>query len=320
MHAAVVRSFAEPPQYAELPEPAPGDDEVVVDVLAAALHPRVRSTADGTHYESDGALPLVPGVDGVGRDASGALRYFVLPDTRWGSMAERVAIDPRRSAVLPDGVDVAAIAAAMNPAMSSWIALRRRVDFAAGSNVVVLGATGNAGRMAVQIARHLGAARVVAAGRSPERLAGLGALGADTVVSLQDTDALAAATGDADVVIDYVWGEATARAMPAMLMGRPDRGRPLTWIQIGSMAGLDLTLPSAWLRAARMTLVGSGQGSVPTRDIVAELPALAEHLTTNTYTIDARPTPLSDVGRTWTETAAAAARGDGDRIVFVPQA
>ena len=78
------------------------------------------------------------------------------------------------------------------------------------------------------------------------------------------------------------------------------------------MAGLDLTVPSAWLRAARLALVGSGQGSVPTRDIVAELPALAAHLTTNAYTIDATPTPLAEVATAWT------APRSTNRIVFTP--
>jgi NADPH:quinone reductase-like Zn-dependent oxidoreductase len=313
MHAAVVTSFDHPPRYAELALPdAGGEHDLVLDVVAAGLHPRVRSMADGTHYESTGELPLVPGIDGVGRDPDGRLRYFVLPDTRWGSMAEQAVIDARRSVVLPDDVDPATIAAAMNPAMSSWIALRRRIAFAPGQSVLILGATGNAGRMAVQIAKHLGAGHVIAAGRDAGRLAALTGLGADAVVPLAD-DALGAAAAEVDVVLDYLWGTATERALPAVLAGRRDRGRPLTWIQIGSVAGLEIALPSAWLRAARLQLVGSGQGSVPTSDILAELPALAAHLTAGDYAVDAVSKPLSDVERIWT-----APNTDGRRIVFVP--
>lgn len=312
MRAAVVTSFSSPPRYAEFDDPvASGPDQLLVDVLAAGLHQRVRSAADGTHYESDGQLPLIPGFDGVGRDADGALRYFVLPDTRLGSMAERVAIDARRSVVLPDGVDPVVLAAAMNPAMSAWLALRLRIDFAPGSNLMVVGATGNAGRMAVQIAQHLGAGSVLAVARPSDRLSALSALGA-TPQALDDLDALAAACGETDVVLDYLWGSATAAVLPAVLMARPDRGRPLTWIQIGSMAGLELSVPSAWLRAARLSLVGSGQGSVPARDIVGALPTLAEHLTTNPYTIDATPTPLAEVATAWT------APRSTNRIVFTP--
>jgi NADPH:quinone reductase-like Zn-dependent oxidoreductase len=95
---------------------------VLVEVVAAGLYPRVRSQADGSHYTSTDELPLVPGIDGVGRAPDGTLRYFVLPDTTVGSMAERTVVDLRRSIVLPDGSDPIALAAVMNPAMASWIA------------------------------------------------------------------------------------------------------------------------------------------------------------------------------------------------------
>jgi NADPH:quinone reductase-like Zn-dependent oxidoreductase len=271
----------------------------------------VRSTADGSHYESTGELPLIPGIDGVARTDDGALVYFVLPDTLMGSMAERVAIDRRRSVVLPDGVDAVTVAAAMNPAMSSWIALRRRIAFAPGSSVLVLGATGNAGQLAVQIAKHLGAGEVIAAGRDPERLAMLEALGADRTIALGDVAGFAAAA-DVDVVIDYLWGSATERAIPAILHARSDRGRSVTWVQIGSMAGLELTLPSEWLRAARLQIVGSGQGSVATGDIVAELPALAAHLSAGGWAIDAVAVPLSEVEAAWT----GAPSNPRERVVF----
>jgi NADPH:quinone reductase-like Zn-dependent oxidoreductase len=150
MHAAVVDSFDRPPAYREYGDPLPSEGSVLVDVLASALHPRVRSQAAGSHYASTDELPLIPGIDGVGRGPDGVLRYFLLPDTTLGAMAERTLIDPRRSIVLPDDVDPVRIAAAMNPAMSSWVALRRRIEFEKGQRVLVLGATGNAGRMAVR--------------------------------------------------------------------------------------------------------------------------------------------------------------------------
>src|SRR3954470_3430391 len=163
MKAAVVTDFAHSPQYADFADPtADAPDVQVVEVLASALSPRVRSQASGSHYSSDGELPLIPGIDGVGRTASGELRYFLLPDTNRGAMAERTAIDLRRSIPLPKDADPVQIAAAMNPVMSSWVALTRRIDFRRGQRVMVLGAGGNAGRLAVQVARHLGAGEVVA--------------------------------------------------------------------------------------------------------------------------------------------------------------
>src|SRR6204780_2252601 len=187
MHAAVVTTFGAAPRYQEFPVPVPADGELLVDVRPAGRPPRVRSQADGSHYTSTDELPLVPGIDGVGRGPDGRLRYFVLPDTAMGAMAEQTVIDVRRSLVLPASIDPVAVAAAMNPAMSSWVALRKRVPFQPGQDVLVLGATGNAGQMAAQIARLLGAKNVIAAGRHPDRLAALPALGATATVLLDGT-------------------------------------------------------------------------------------------------------------------------------------
>ncbi|GAA1836235.1 zinc-binding alcohol dehydrogenase family protein [Pseudonocardia ailaonensis] len=307
MHAALVSAFDRPPRYAEVPEPvAQGPHELVVEVVAAGLHPRVRSQADGSHYTSTGVLPLVPGVDGVGRDPDGTLRYFVLPDTPQGSLAERTVIDSRRSVVLPSDVDPVAVAAAMNPAMSSWVALRRRITVPDGASVLVLGATGSAGRMAVPIARRLGAAHVVAAGRDRAKLAAM--TGVETV-SLDDPAAVGRAAAEVDVVLDYVWGAPSAAAIVAVVTARADRSRPLTWVQIGSVAGPEAAIPSAALRAARLQIVGSGQGSVPTADIVAELAALVPEIPG--LDVDAVPVALDDVAEAWTSRS-------GRRIVLVP--
>ena len=316
MKAAVVSSFGTSPRCEEFPAPFPaGDDDMVIDVIAAGLHPRVRSQADGSHYTSTGELPLVPGIDGVGRGADGLLRYFVLPDARVGAMAEQTVIDIRRSIVLPADSDPIAVAAAMNPAMSSWVALRQRVQFQAGQNVLVLGATGSAGQLAVQIAKLFGANQIIAAGRDAGRLAGLPAIGATSTVLLEgDSGPLGQAASEVDVVIDYLWGEPTSAAMIAVVTDRADRGQPLTWIEIGSVAGPTAPIPSAALRAARLQIVGSGQGSVSSREILAELPALAEQITSGTFDIDARPVPLRDVEQAWADAARTT-----QRIVMTPQ-
>jgi NADPH:quinone reductase-like Zn-dependent oxidoreductase len=271
MHAAVVKSFDHPPRFEDFAEPTAGPHEVVVDVLAAGLHPRVRSQADGSHYTSTAELPLIPGIDGVGRRPDGTLIYFFLPDTRWGAMAERVAVDDRRALELPADADPVLLAAAMNPAMSSWVALRRRIQFRAGQQLMILGATGNAGQLAIQVARHLGAAQIVAAGRGPA-LELLPELGADVVVSLdgdpgQVAEELGHAAADVDVVLDYLWGTPTANALAPVITGRTDAAKSLDWVQIGSVAGPTISLPSAALRAANLRLLGSGQGSVSSAGI-----------------------------------------------------
>jgi len=320
MKAAVVATFGQAPRYQEFPTPRPsGPDEILIDVLAAGLHPRVRSQADGSHYTSTDQLPLVPGIDGVGRTKDGGLRYFILPDTTMGSMAEQTVIDRRRSVELACDSDPIQIAAAMNPAMSSWVALRRRIRFNAGQRVLVMGATGNAGQMAVQVAKHLGAAHIVAVGRGSRRLAALTVLGADCSVSLDEEPELVAtnlgeAAKDIDVVIDYLWGQPTVDALHAIIPRRSHDAQPLTWVQIGSVAGPEAPIPSAALRASRLQIVGSGQGSVPTSDIVSELSELAAEIGKGTFKVNARSVPLADVRQAWTDAATSS-----ERIVIVPQ-
>jgi NADPH:quinone reductase-like Zn-dependent oxidoreductase len=319
MYAAVVNAFGTPPTYQQFTDPQPlQEHEALVDVLAVGLHPRVRSQADGSHYTSTDELPLIPGIDGVGRLRDGGrLVYFVLPDTQLGAMAEHVVIDRRRSIDLPESADPVVLAAAMNPAMSSWVALKRRATLHAGQSVFILGATGSAGQLAIQVAKHLGAGRVVAAGRGPA-LAALPAMGADDVVDLMAEPGELAArlgqvAGNVDVVLDYLWGTPAENVLMPLLLGRSDRSQALDWVQIGSVAGPVMALPSVALRSANLRIMGSGQGSVTTAGILAELPALAAQITAGTFAIDVQAVPLSDVEQTWHETASG-----GQRIVITP--
>jgi len=313
MKAAVVSSFEHPPRFEDFATPvAQGRGEMLVEMLAAAIHPLTRSRAAGLHYTSTGTLPLVPGIDGVGRGTDGRLRYFVLDHAPVGSMAEKTVIEVDRSIVLPASSDPVAIAAAMNPAMGSWLALRCRVPFKKGQNVLVLGATGSAGSMAVQVARHLGAGQIIAVGRDEQKLTKLKALGATELATLVD-DRLGQLAREVDVVLDFVWGDVTGHVMVPVLTARADRSRPLTWIEIGSVAGQTAAIPSAALRSARLQIVGSGIGSVPGREILRELPSLVEEIVRGTFRIDAKPMPLREVERAWSTAAQSS-----ERIVLTP--
>jgi len=177
------------------------------------LHPRARTGTSGSHYTSTGKLPMVPGIDGVGRREDGQLVYFVADDELVGAMATRTVIDTRRSVVLPDGGNIVKIAAAMNPAMSAWVALRRRVPIEAGQSVLVLGAAGNAGQMAIQVAKRLGAGRVVGAGRDQARLATLPGIGANATVALT-ADAADATASLAEAARRSTWSSTTCGASP----------------------------------------------------------------------------------------------------------
>lgn len=164
----------------------------------------------------------------------------------------------------------------------------------------------------------MGASEVIAAGRDPQRLHQLPALGADITVSLAGDPGPAAArlgeaASDADVVIDYLWGQPAADAIMALLSCRPDRSLPLTWIQIGAVAGSSAPVESAALRSANLAIIGSGQGSVSTAGILAEIPALAREFTAGTFTVNARAVPLSQGERLWSAPA-----DPGERIVLTP--
>jgi NADPH:quinone reductase-like Zn-dependent oxidoreductase len=319
MNAAVVTSFAEPPRYQRVEVPRPrNEDELLVDVLAAGLHPRVRSGAAGVHYTSTGTLPMVPGIDAVGRRADGALIYFAAVSDVLGTMADKALADGRRSVEVPPDADVARLAAGMYPAMSSWVALRRRVPMVPGQSVLVLGATGSAGTMAVGVAKRLGAGRVVGAGRDRDRLLALTSAGADDVVQLTDdrdatSAALAAAAAESDIVLDYLWGRPALQAIGAILTARSDRSRALDWIQIGAVAGGSIELPSAALRSANIRLQGSGQGSVPPAEYLAQLPSLIDEINAGTIAVTATTVPLAEVTRAWT-----GAQPSGQRTVLVP--
>jgi len=316
VHAALVTSFDRPPRWSEVPDPVPGPGEVLVHVLAAGLHPRVRSGAAGTHYTSDGVLPLVPGFDGVGRTEDGRRVFFAGLDAPHGSMAELAAVPRDRLVDLPDGLDDVTVAAVMNPGTSGWLALRHRAVLRPGESVLVLGATGNAGRLAVQLALHLGAARVVGAGRDPAALEVVRRLGAQAVVPLTADDAaerLAHEAADVDVVVDYVWGAPTESALAAVAGARSDPAHLLRWVHVGATAGPTITLPAATLRRTNVQLSGSGQGSVSPAGMVAAARELVHALPQVRPPVAVVPTPLRDVEAAW-----AARTASGTRIVLVP--
>src|SRR5580658_5546009 len=245
MNAAVVHSFDAPPGYTTFADPVAAEGELFVTVTAAGLHPIVKGLASGTHYGSSGELPFVPGVDGVGRLENGTRVYFGGSRPPFGTFAERALAANWMCIPLPDGIDDVTAAGIANPAMSSWVALTARAKFEPGESVLILGATGVAGQLAVQIAKRRGARRVIAAGRNPAVLETLKGLGADAVISLdQPRESLVAAFRSAfaeagvDVILDYLWGPPAECALQA-ITGKGLRDAPLRprFVQIGSSAG-----------------------------------------------------------------------------------
>jgi NADPH:quinone reductase-like Zn-dependent oxidoreductase len=317
MKAAVVRNLEHAPRYEEFALPQQGEG-VVVDVLASALSPRIRSGASGQHYMSRGVLPLVPGIDGVGRLPDGRRVYFLAADDTIGTMAEKALADPRLTVPLPGDVGVSVIAAGMIPAMSSWVALTKRAKLQRGQSVLVLGATGAAGQLAVQIAKHLGAGRVIAAGRDEGALNRSRDLGADDIVRLAgekaDGDAVAAVASEADIVLDYLWGAVTTTLMPALCRRREAESRALNWVLIGSMAGDDISLSSVLLRKRNLHILGSGQGAISTAEMFSVCPDIVTAFAARRLHVQVREVPLADIEDYWT-----AKLPSGERLVFVVQ-
>ena len=319
MNAAVVESFDRPPRYSTFPDPTPSVDEVVITVTAAGLHPIVKALAKGAHYGSTGQLPLIPGVDGVGRTPDGARVLFGSTHPPYGTFAERSLTRPALCTPLPDALDDATVAAMMNPGMSAWAALEHRADFAAGESVLILGATGSAGHMAVQIARRFGARRIVAAGRNPEALEEAKNLGADTTISLQqEHDALVVSAfrtelaDGIDVVLDYLWGAPAEALLAAVVQkGLDHDASRIRYIQIGNSAGPNITLPAAVLRSSGLELLGSGFGSVSMDKLFASLRAILAAAVKEPFKMKLNTAPLRDVERLWN------AAGEA-RLVFVP--
>jgi NADPH:quinone reductase-like Zn-dependent oxidoreductase len=320
MNAAIVESFAKPPRYGSFADPVAEADEVLVQVEAAGLHPIVKSLANGTHYGSTGKLPFLPGVDGVGRLEDGTRVYFGVSRPPFGTFAERAVTTAALSVRLPDGLDALTAAGIANPGMSSWVALQVRAKFVAGESVLILGATGAAGQLAVQIAKRLGARRVIGAGRNPEALAVLRELGADAVISLeQSREALVAAFRSeivehgVDVVLDYLWGEPAECCLAAIAQKGLSRAAPrIRFVQIGQSAGATITLAGATLRSSGLEILGSGFGSASMEEIFAALAEFFKQAAKAPFAIKVQTAALRDVEALWT------APERGARLVFQP--
>jgi len=305
MKAAVVMGAGQTPRYADFEDPTPAIGESRITVTAAAISQLARGRASGRHYSSSGQFPVVAGVDGVGRLDDGGRVYFGMPRAPHGSMAERAVAPSAYCLALPDELDDVTAAAIANPGMSSWAALEERARLRAGETVLINGATGAAGRLAVQIAKHLGAKKVIATGRNLEALKSVAALGADVTIPLVDDEAelderfsQEFARG-VDVVLDYLWGKSAERLIVAGAKAGAE-AVPIRFVQIGSISGADITLASAALRSSAIVLMGSGIGSIPFDRFLRAIDGLFRAAVPAGFKIATNPVPLSGVEQAWT--------------------
>jgi NADPH:quinone reductase-like Zn-dependent oxidoreductase len=235
-------------------------------------------------------------------------------------MAEQTVVPRSMCIPLPEELDDAAWAGLLNPGMSAWLALTWRARLTPGETVLVLGATGVAGQLAVQVARHLGAGRVIAAGRDQQVLATLPGPGADATVSLDVTEkdlpeALAAAVADnpVDVVIDYLWGRPTEALIAAISRRGLVHAAPrVRLVEVGDSAGPTITLPAQVLRSSGLELSGSGAGTIPLEAIMAALPQFIDRAASGELRVGVEQVPLAEVTDAWRRDQA------GRRLVLLP--
>ncbi len=312
MRAAILRAYDELPGHGEFAAPEDSDDHVVVEVAAAGVNHVDLLKASGRFYTGPPPLPSVVGSDGVGRLPDGRRVFFDSIVAPYGSMAER-ALVPRDGLIdVPDGLDDVAAAALGNAGLAAWLSLTRRAALAPGETVLVLGATGAVGGIAVQAAKLLGAGVVVAAARAGARLDALRERGADAVVALDAgrdlTGAIrAAAGGPVDVTIDLLWGAPALAAMHAA-------GHQARHVQLGHLAGLTVELPAPAVRAAPIDLRGFAVFHEPLAERRAAYAELARHVVSGEIALDVEPLPLHAVAAAWERQRA----GAGAKLVLTP--
>ncbi len=321
MYAAVLHTIGTAPRYEEYPEPviADKDREVIVHVHAASLKPVDKQLASGSHYASRRQLPCVVGSDGIGHLDDGQRVFFGGPRTPYGAMAQRTVVPRAFTFPVPENVDDERAAALPNPGVSAWLSLAYRAKLVRGDNVLILGATGVTGKLAVQIARLLGAARVVAAGRNQQALNRLHDLGADATISLalgetELIEALAREAGQSgfQVVIDYVWGPPAEAFLAAITRKEFAVIQSETrLVQVGESAGPTITLPAAVLRSAALTILGTA--GIPARDVLAEaFQQVMAYAAKGDLSIDTERAPLADIENAWQRDQ------PGRRLVIIP--
>jgi len=307
LKAAVLRTLGKPPRCEDFPDPQPGPGEVIVRVTAASLKNIDKALASGSHYDRHSQLPVVCGIDGVGILDDGTRVFCGGCRPPYGMMAERTVVARAWCLPVPNGVDDVTAAALPNPVLSSWLPLVWRAKLQPGETVLILGATGVSGKLAIQIAKHLGAGRVVAAGRNEQILRTLPDLGADATISLNQPDhkLTAAFIHEAgqrkfDVILDYVWGHPTEILVGA-LTGHDVKAESsgVRLVEIGDMAGPTVSVPAAALRSAGIEIYGSGGGSMPHTAILDTFPQLWALAAAGKLRIETETVALADVEQAW---------------------
>lgn len=305
MKAAVLHEIGGVPRYQDFADPVAGPGEVVIDVKAVAVENVDRMIAAGTHYASGKYLPQLPAIpafDGIGTLPDGTLVGFGNPRAPYGALAEKTVVAKNGYVPIAEDIDPA-VATVLGAAIAAT-SITSAARFTPGETVLVQGATGVGGRLAVKVARLLGAGRIVATGRDDAQLREVRALGADTVVNTAVPDdelaqAFADAKGDGyDVVVDYLWGRPTEILLRALVPDSFAFPKPTRLIQVGEAAGPTIGVAAESLRTSGVEICGASRGLDPETMAKAYAQVVA-WTQSGQLTFDVERVPLSDIETAW---------------------
>lgn len=323
MKAAVIEKFGDTPRYKDFDEPVPAEGELLIRVKAVALENFDKLTASGNHYASKHMFPIFPAVvghSGVGELEDGTVVAFGGAKAPYGTMAEK-ALVPEAYRVfmtpVPEGVDSMVAAALPAAALTSLLPLKYGVPLQPGQTVLVNGATGVSGKLAVQVAKLLGAGKVIATGRDEASLAAVMKLGADAVIDTRKSDDevkedfLSEGGNGYDIVLDYLWGRPTELLLQTLVpkqAGFPTHKTRI--VQIGASAGATITLAAEQLRTSGVQL--GGGGDISAEHVPQAVKQVWEWMKERKLTMDVERVALKDIAEAWGR------KTDGKRIVIVP--
>jgi len=302
MKAAVLHNFGDTPRYENFPDPIPVQDEILIQVKAIVLENVNKMMANGTHYSSRQFYPGFPAIIGF-----------------YGSFAEKAVVPAAALMPVPEGVDAAVAAALPSPVLTSLLPLKYTARLQQGETVLINGATGVSGKIAIQVAKLLGAGKIIGTGRNEAILETLSDLGADAVINLKGSEAAisesfkkeAGETGY-DIVLDFIWGkpaELLIKTFVPKILGLPKRS--IRYIHIGEKAGSTISISGESLRTSGLEIYGAS--NIPPAAIPEALNQAWEWIKDNKFQIDIEKIPLSEIQTAWQRENL-----DGKRLVIVP--
>jgi NADPH:quinone reductase-like Zn-dependent oxidoreductase len=320
MKAAVISGFGATPHFEDFNDPVPGEDEMLVTVKAVVLENFEKGVASGEHYSSRNMYPQFPAIvghRGVAMTPDGKLIGFYLMRSPYGAFAEKAVV--KKFVPIPDGIN-AAVAAAIPPsALTSFLPLKYTARLENGETVFINGATGVSGRIAIQVAKMMGAGRVIGTGRNEKSLKLLESLGADAVIDLKQSDEMLLEVFEKekgetgyDIVIDFLWGHPAEILMKSFVpkdMGLPRKR--IRYIPIGAKAGAGAYVTGEMLRTSGLVL--SCMGIVAPEEISAGSNQVWEWIKDEKLQMDIEKVPLADIEKAWQRNDLA-----GKRLVIIP--